>query len=177
MWYYVQSGQQAGPVSQEQLVGYFQDGTVLPNTLVWRKGMANWLPANEVAELAGTGSALAEESPPDGPASATAIYAPGQSALQQPGTPYGAQWQTPRTCGLAVWSLVLSIVSLICCGVFLAIPAIICGHNARSQIRNSPGALSGDGMALAGLIIGYISIVLHLILVVTKISNPTLLPW
>ena len=41
-----------------------------------------------------------------------------------------------------------------------AIPAVICGHIARSKIRKSGGALGGTGIATAGLILGYIALVL-----------------
>ncbi len=49
-------------------------------------------------------------------------------------------------CGLLAWSFV---------PFFGAIAAIITGHIAKKEIRESQGALSGDGMALAGLILGY----------------------
>ncbi len=60
---------------------------------------------------------------------------------------------------LAVWALVLGILSLVFCCLPLAIPAIICGHVARSRLKQAPDAASGSGMALAGLIIGYVSVV------------------
>jgi hypothetical protein len=44
--------------------------------------------------------------------------------------------------------------------LFTAIPAVICGHVARAKIRKSGGALSGMGIATAGLILGYIALVL-----------------
>jgi hypothetical protein len=62
--------------------------------------------------------------------------------------------QVKKTSALAVTSLVMSLV----CGG-LALPAIICGHIARSKIKRSGGMLTGGGMALAGLIIGYIGII------------------
>lgn len=57
----------------------------------------------------------------------------------------------------AVWSLVLGILSLVCLGPLAGIPAIICGHTARANIKNSSGSIGGAGMALAGLILGYFS--------------------
>jgi hypothetical protein len=54
----------------------------------------------------------------------------------------------------AVASLICGIVT-----VFMplaAIPAVICGHLSRSKIKKSGGRITGGGMALAGLIIGYI---------------------
>ena len=57
--------------------------------------------------------------------------------------------QPVRTSGLAVASLVFSLVGPIGC-----IPAVICGHIALRKIRKE-GAVKGYGLALAGLIIGY----------------------
>jgi len=65
--------------------------------------------------------------------------------------PAGDNKVTPaRTSGLAVASLVFSLVGPITC-----IPAIICGHLALRKIRSKP-ALRGYGLSLAGLIIGYV---------------------
>jgi hypothetical protein len=41
-WYYAEGGQQAGPVNDAQLEELVRAGKVLPETLVWREGMANW---------------------------------------------------------------------------------------------------------------------------------------
>jgi len=72
----------------------------------------------------------------------------------------------PTTNVLAVISLVLSLLGVL--ATFLIpfapqIAAIICGHIARSQIRRSRGSQTGSGMALAGLIISYLSIIFSLI--------------
>lgn len=72
-----------------------------------------------------------------------------------------------RNAPSAVWSFVLGILSLVCAGILAAIPAVICGHIARSTIRKSRGDLGGEGLALAGLITGYVAIVLNLILIPT----------
>ena len=65
-----------------------------------------------------------------------------------------------HTAPTAIWSLVLAILSFTCGWLFTAIPAVICGHIARSKIRKSGGALGGKGIATAGLILGYIALVL-----------------
>src|SRR6266705_5626853 len=65
-----------------------------------------------------------------------------------------------RTAPAAIWSLVLAILSFTCGWLFTAIPAVICGHIARSRIRKSGGALRGKGIATAGLILGYIALAL-----------------
>jgi len=56
-----------------------------------------------------------------------------------------------KTSGLAIASLVTSILGL-------SLIAVITGHIAKKQIRESMGALTGDGLATAGLIIGYIGL-------------------
>ncbi|MDR1304780.1 MAG: DUF4190 domain-containing protein [Verrucomicrobiales bacterium] len=60
--------------------------------------------------------------------------------------------------GLAVISFVLGILSVVCCGIFVGIPAAICGHIAGHKIKQSGGALTGGGLAVAGWIMGYASL-------------------
>jgi hypothetical protein len=79
-----------------------------------------------------------------------------------------------RTDGLAIASLILSLSSLIL-GPLGSIPGIICGHIARSRVRRDP-SLSGDGLAVAGLIVGYLIlagslIMLAVLLIVTARSS------
>jgi hypothetical protein len=64
--------------------------------------------------------------------------------------------------GLALASLVLGLSGLVLCviGPLLGIAAVICGHKARAEIRNSGGLLRGMRMATWGLTTGYLSMVL-----------------
>jgi hypothetical protein len=64
----------------------------------------------------------------------------------------------PRNSALAIWSLVLGILSLTCFSIFSAIPGVICGHKALSKIKQSSGMLTGQGLAIAGLVTGYLGI-------------------
>jgi hypothetical protein len=66
----------------------------------------------------------------------------------------------PPTNRLAVISLVSGILSWFLFPVIGALVAIVTGHMARREIKNSFGTQSGDGLAIAGLIIGYINLVL-----------------
>jgi prepilin-type processing-associated H-X9-DG protein len=79
-----------------------------------------------------------------------------------------------QTAPLAIWSLVLGIVGLLCCGLFSGIPAVICGHMAQSRIKQSGGTLGGGGLAIGGLVTGYIGIVLTSIMVIGIFSAVTL---
>ena len=71
--------------------------------------------------------------------------------------PLPAPVQT-KNCGLAIWSLVLGILGLLCFSIFSAIPAVICGHVAFGRIKRSSGTLAGQGLAIAGMVTGYIGI-------------------
>ena len=57
---------------------------------------------------------------------------------------------------LAVWSLVLGILSPFCCSVVTGVPAVICGHIAYSRSGRMLSK-AGRGLAIAGLILGYLS--------------------
>ena len=61
----------------------------------------------------------------------------------------------------AIVSLVFGVICWIAIPFIGAIVAIICGHVARTEIRSSPpGSIDGDGMAIAGLILGYLHLAL-----------------
>ncbi|MBU0677787.1 MAG: DUF4190 domain-containing protein [Verrucomicrobia bacterium] len=85
-----------------------------------------------------------------------------EESFPQPNVPQPPQQDTP---GIAIASLILGILGFVCLGPLAAIPAIVCGHMAKSRIKKSSGALKGDGMALAGLILGYVQIGLMVILI------------
>jgi hypothetical protein len=63
----------------------------------------------------------------------------------------------PRTQPLAIVSLVAGVGQFFM-PIVTAIIAIVCGHIARGKIRRSQGTETGGGMALAGLILGYIGL-------------------
>jgi competence protein ComGC len=72
--------------------------------------------------------------------------------------PITGNMQPPKASALAIWSLVLGILSLVCFSIFAAIPGVICGHRALSKIKRSNGTLAGQGLAIAGLVTGYLGI-------------------
>ena len=83
-----------------------------------------------------------------------------------PGPVVESEPKPTRTSGLAVASLVFSLV-----GPVGSIPAVICGHLALRKIKKEP-SLRGYGLGLAGLIIGYAALGLFLV-----ITIPIILPW
>jgi hypothetical protein len=87
----------------------------------------------------------------------TGFGAPGYSQPYPIGgfSPYPA---APKNNGLAIASLVCSILGL-CCGVG-GVLGVIFGFVARGQIKRSGGAQQGSGLALAGIIVGFVVIAL-----------------
>ncbi len=77
----------------------------------------------------------------------------------------------------------MAIASLVCgiLGFMLCLPsigAVVCGHIARVQIRKDP-AQGGEGMALAGLITGYIVLagsLIYILVVVLAIGTFAAVP-
>lgn len=100
-----------------------------------------------------------------------------QPAVAIPSGTYVPGMVVPQqdTSGKAVASLVLGI-SVFLFSILTGIPAIIFGHLAKSDIRKSGGRLQGDGMALAGLILGYLSVAfIPVVLIIAAIAIPNLL--
>jgi hypothetical protein len=76
----------------------------------------------------------------------------------------------PRTSSLAIVSLIFGILAYVFLPFLGALIAVICGHSARSEIRRAPpGTIDGDGLALAGLILGWIQLAFTAIAVVFAI--------
>ena len=90
---------------------------------------------------------------------------PGQPYYGPPGQPYPPYQQPYLPYPVAPPTNSLAIASLVCgVGTFAVglsfLPAIICGHIARRQIRET--GQQGGGLALAGLILGYVGGVLFI---------------
>jgi hypothetical protein len=166
-WYYTRGGQQAGPVSPEQLRQMAAVGQVAPTELVWREGMANWQPLASVPEF---GAAPA-------------------AAPVPPATPYGQPYQQPGGSyppqgyqrmgyapagqsykGMSIAALVLGLVGLLCGGVILGIIAIVLGTIAMNGMKRT-GNVEGKGMALVGVILGIIDIVAGAVFAMYWIGN------
>jgi hypothetical protein len=76
-----------------------------------------------------------------------------------------------RTHGKATAALVCGIVGLFVCPIILSIVAIVLGTTAQKEIQASGGALTGEGMARAGVILGIIGIVLGVLWVVVYLAS------
>lgn len=71
--------------------------------------------------------------------------------------------QARTTSSLAIASLVSGILGWTLLPFIGTIVAIVTGHMARGEIRRSGGALDGDGLAVGGLILGWLSALLWIV--------------
>jgi hypothetical protein len=55
------NSQSTGPFSLEQLLGKIQAKEILPQTLVWRPGLTQWIPAQDVADFSEAFAAVSRE--------------------------------------------------------------------------------------------------------------------
>jgi hypothetical protein len=78
---------------------------------------------------------------------------------------YPPQPPQPTMNALALTSLVCGLVGLAMfrLGAVVSILAVVFGHVALRQIRQAPTPQRGRGMAVAGLALGYVTIVLAII--------------
>lgn len=51
VWFYAQDEERKGPISQDELLAKFSAGELTPQSLVWCKGMPEWLPAAQTEGL------------------------------------------------------------------------------------------------------------------------------
>ncbi|MEO8617029.1 MAG: DUF4190 domain-containing protein [Luteolibacter sp.] len=123
-----EKGQPLGPFPIEQVRAGLADGTYQPSDLAWYPGAPGWGPLANVPGIQ--------------PGTSPVYFPPSQNA---------------RTCSLAIWSLVLGILSFLCVGL-TGIPGVICGHLALGRIKRSGGTETGSGLAIAGLATGYFGI-------------------
>ncbi|GAA5477368.1 GYF domain-containing protein [Haloferula helveola] len=147
-WYYGVAGNQKGPVEEHEIRAMLAAGQINSSTIVWREGMDTWKPISEVPEWSGQ------------------VLSPQASPYQTPQAGYSGGYSpvpvVPNS-GMAIASLVCGISSLVLLfscfvGILAGIPAVICGHMALKQIKEAELPMGGRGMAIAGLVTGYVTI-------------------
>ena len=121
-----------GPENAEAIFRWIREGRASHRTMARRTGEESWRPLSTFPEW--TGPLRGQPLPPG---------------------------QPPPASGMAVASLVLGIVSLVFfpLGLVLGVPAVICGHAGWGAIHAEPELVGGKGMVVAGLITGYLGIV------------------
>jgi hypothetical protein len=74
-----------------------------------------------------------------------------------------------RTSSLAVVSLVAGLLGWTLAPWIGSIVAIVTGHMARSEIRRDPEGVEGDGLAIAGLVLGWLMIGLSVLTILAVV--------
>jgi hypothetical protein len=74
------------------------------------------------------------------------------------------------TNGQAIASLVMGVTGVIWFGIGWLL-AIAFGHQALRQIRDSRGAQFGEGLAVAGLVLGYVGLISSLLLLIVFVNS------
>ena len=70
-----------------------------------------------------------------------------------------------RTHTLAVLSLAFGLLAWFGLPVIAAVVAVVCGHVARAEIDRAPETFEGRGMALVGLVLGWLNLAVSALIV------------
>jgi hypothetical protein len=130
----VRGSERVGPFSESDIRAQLASGALTGDSLVWWEGLPQWTPLARTPLAANAGAS-----------------SPGNVGANAPAFPPHAG---PQNSGLAITSLVLGCIGWLF-PLVLGPAGVITGHLARGEIKRNP-ALKGGGMALAGLILGYI---------------------
>lgn len=76
----------------------------------------------------------------------------------------------PGASGKAIAALILGILSLVCCGFFTGIPAILVGKSEMTAIREGRSATAGESVAKIGYILGMIGTVLTCLAILAYVA-------
>jgi hypothetical protein len=93
--------------------------------------------------------------------------------MDQPNLPESTPPDLP-TSTMALVSLISGIVGILFFPFVGGIVAIVTGNMARKETRSFPPTHSGDGMATAGMVMGWLSLLLWVIVCCLIISAMTL---
>jgi hypothetical protein len=83
--------------------------------------------------------------------------------LETPPSPFSTTSVPAQTSSLAIVSVISGIASWFVLPLIGAIIAVITGHMAKKEIRESAGRLGGAELADAGLVLGYIHLALSVL--------------
>jgi hypothetical protein len=87
----------------------------------------------------------------------------------------------PPTSGTAIASLIFSVLGIIqVLPIIGSVAGLILGYVARSDIRDSGGRIQGEGMARAGIVLGWVGVglaVLVACLVVLVLAGVVTIPF
>ena len=144
IWYYEKNGQHNGPVTQGRIAELAEIGEIEAETLVWKEGLPDWVPARRLRFLPFT--------PPGGSTSS--------------GDDSGMRLIAPV--GVSGWAIASGYLGLVSVLILPAPFAILTGVMAIRDIRKNPKN-HGMGRAIFGIIMGALFSIPTLILVVSLV--------
>ncbi|MFI4859544.1 MAG: DUF4190 domain-containing protein [Phycisphaerales bacterium JB063] len=112
--------------------------------------------------------------PAEQPSAGAAVPNPFGNATTPPvpAPPMQSMYAPPANSGFAIASLICGIGGLLfCCFILPSVAAVITGHVALGQIKRGQGRVGGKGMAIAGLITGYLGLVGGILYIITVIIS------
>jgi uncharacterized membrane protein YhaH (DUF805 family) len=154
-FYYLENGTQQGPVDRDRLVAVLTS-TLAPDTMVWRDGLAEWMPANQLAELA---PALAARPAPAG----------GSAPSLNPFTVFGRSfsWTGKFNRGELLISIVTNWVVGMILGAVIAIAAVFGSQSVAAIVV----------AALVGLVLIVVMTISGLGSVIRRVHDLGVSPW
>jgi hypothetical protein len=142
-----------GPITADQLRQWIAEGRANAQTKVQAEGAGVWKTVGELPEFA---PALVAAHP-------SAPVAPTHIAMAP---------ATPKTNPMALWAMILGIISLVpCCWAILGTVSIVLGIVALVQLKKAPQE-TGTGFAIAGIVLGAISLLLAIVMAVIVMTQP-----
>ena len=134
-WFYTSGDAELGPASLDVLKQLAADGQLTSSDFLWTEGMQQWVEATSVLGLSQSELPIAVD------------------------THSHSHLHPPPASGMAVGSFVCGLLGITILPIIGSLLAVILGHVALSQIRRSSGRQGGKGLAVAGLVLGYLVLV------------------
>jgi hypothetical protein len=149
-WFYTHDSAEMGPLAAPQMFRAIELGQVQPDDFVWSEGMNGWRKLQDVPELARLLKGVHEAASSGG----------------------GGIKMAP----MAVASFVLGVVGMTVLPFLGSVLAVVFGHVALRQVHASQGKQGGKGLAIAGLIMGYLVIIPGVIFFIVFVAIIALAP-
>lgn len=150
-WYYADDAGGQHPVAADSLPALVGSGRVRRDTLVWNETMTAW------AEAASALPDLFSAIPPQLSLAQRREIMTGRNDSFPP--------PQSKTDPVAVCALVFGVLGLPVCLPVFSIPAIVCGHIGRKRAKEETVPSANGGLALGGLIMGYVGFAVMLAIV------------
>lgn len=148
-WYCSIADQQRGPMSRSDLIAILTGGQATLDDLVWREGFSGWMPVESVPEL----MTVLDSSSRVG-------TVPLADATQMISKKARTSWLAILSLAAGIAIFLLSWLPVV--GLLGFIP-VVTSSIAIYRVRASNGTLTGIGLAIAGLVLGMLSLAVGII--------------